>query len=325
MNDLKLSRNVALRTPSRYNVLALSGGGYRGLFAASVLAKLEQRYGGRTHITFDLLAGTSIGGIVATALAVGIPARRIADAFIANGSAIFKRKRWPRSWLAGWTSAKYQGLALEKVITDILGQHAKVKLKNLQHPLILPAVNVTTGGPCLLISAGIDKHKAQDLSLREAALATAAAPTYFPSRKIKHDDVVDGGLIANAPDLVALTEATRLVPMDIVKVLSIGTCGEPLAKPPGSTIKAGKIGWVVNHQLIELTLAAQEQLAIQLVKSLLGSRFLRIDARPSKDELEHLGLDIATPVSTELLQSMADRAYQDVMASQSQRLGDFFS
>lgn len=324
MSDLELPRDVALQTLSRYNVLALSGGGYRGLFAAAVLAKFEAKYKVKTRAKFGLLSGTSIGGIVATALAVDIPAQRIMDAFITHGESIFAKRPLPFRWFSGWTQAKYSSAALEKVIGEILGPHARTKLHALQQPLILPTVNVSLGGPCLLVSAGVDDRKAQDMTLAEAALATSAAPTYFPSRKVAQDDVVDGGLIANAPDLVALAAATRQQQMSIVHMLSIGTCGEPLVKPPGETIKSGKLGWLVKHRLIELTLTAQEQLAIETMRSFLNSRFLRIDAQPNGEELEHLGLDVATPKATMLLRSMADRAYTKGMADYGVRMAEFF-
>ncbi|WP_191850911.1 CBASS cGAMP-activated phospholipase [Stenotrophomonas sp. SXG-1] len=324
MSDLDLSLDVVLRAPSSFKVLALSGGGYRGLFAASVLEKIEADYKSKVNQRFELLAGTSIGGIIATALAVGVPAATISRAFVDSGAKIFKKSKISTRWLPGWTGAKYDSAGLEEVIRKILGKHSKVNLRDLHIPLILPTVNVSTGGPCVLLSGGVDPKRAQDLTLLDAALATSAAPTYFPSRKIGGDDIVDGGLIANAPDLVALAEATRMARLDIIEMLSIGTCAGSLARPPGDPIIAGKLGWLVKHQLIELTLSAQESLAIQTIKSFLGSRFLRIDAAPAQDELPHLGLDVATEKSTALLRSMASRAYGIAISSHQQQIADFF-
>jgi patatin-like phospholipase/acyl hydrolase len=79
------------RTPPL--VLALSGGGFRGYFTALVLAKLEEQLGRPCYKIFNLIAGTSIGGIIAVGLAFGIPARRIAEIIAKSGPAIFPPNR----------------------------------------------------------------------------------------------------------------------------------------------------------------------------------------------------------------------------------------
>src|SRR5688500_5321895 len=90
-------------TADRFQVLALSGGGFRGLYTAKVLADLETEIGGPIARHFDLIAGTSVGGILALAVAMEIPARRIVELFVEHGEEIFKK----RLSLGGFFRAPY--------------------------------------------------------------------------------------------------------------------------------------------------------------------------------------------------------------------------
>jgi patatin-like phospholipase/acyl hydrolase len=81
----------------RFNILSLSGGGFLGLYTVSVLAGLEEVVGGPIARHFDLLAGTSVGGIIALGLAAEIPAHTIKEAFEQNGTAIFSGRPAPSS------------------------------------------------------------------------------------------------------------------------------------------------------------------------------------------------------------------------------------
>src|SRR5262249_38669774 len=79
--------------PPRFQILALSGGGFQGLYTAQVIADLEEHSGKPFASYFDLIAGTSVGGILALALALEIPAARIVTLFEKNGPMIFSRRR----------------------------------------------------------------------------------------------------------------------------------------------------------------------------------------------------------------------------------------
>src|ERR1700728_3213622 len=86
-----------------FQVLALSGGGYRGLYTAKIIADIEAGDGVPFARRFDLIAGTSIGGILALALAPEIPAARMTEFFVEHGSEIFSR----RKSLLGYLRAPY--------------------------------------------------------------------------------------------------------------------------------------------------------------------------------------------------------------------------
>ena len=315
----------------RVNILALSGGGYRGLFSAAVLARLERDLRGPVHKCFDFIAGTSIGGIVACALAIGISADAVLKAITDNGEKIFGKpgqvRRSGRAVRSLFTS-KYSSAPLENVVRSILGPANENRLlSEVDFPLLLPTVSYSAAAPMLLRSKGLAGPKASVVTLTDAAMATAAAPTYFPARLVNNELLIDGGLIANAPDAVAIANAMHLLgcALDDIHVLSIGTAGEPMERAVTGPVNSGKAAWVVKRDLVELTLTAQERLAVDDVRALLKTRFTRIDARPSADEQKYLALERADDVARSTLSALADRACTVALESNAQVLRDFWA
>jgi patatin-like phospholipase/acyl hydrolase len=258
--------------------LSLSGGGVRGLFTARILTAFEETANAPTAERFDLIGGTSIGGIIAIGLAAGIPAAAIHAAIAVNAPAIFKR----RLHRFGLFTALYPKQPLREAIRAILGEHADMKLSELQAPVFVTAVDHTNGSSRLFRSYGLAGTDADAVTLMDAALATSAAPTLFPPHRIGDRVYVDGGLAANAPDLMAESEAmTRLgaIP-DKVHVLSIGTAGKAVAGKP--VWFGGRIPWVMRHRIVELTLAAQEHASTLQASRILGVRYLRVDKVPRR-------------------------------------------
>jgi patatin-like phospholipase/acyl hydrolase len=272
--------------------LSLSGGGVRGLFTAGVLAAFEDAAQARTAERFDLIAGTSIGGIIAIGLAVNIPAKTIQAAIAGNAKDIF-RKRWYRS---GLLVARYPQEPLRKVIRSLLGECADMTLRELESPLFVTAVDQTNGCSHLFRSGGLAGAEADGVSLLDAALATSAAPTFFPPHRIGPRVYVDGGLAANAPDLLAVSEAIAHLHAVARKVyvLSVGTAGSVMAGKP--VWLGGGLPWILRHRIVELTLAAQEHASVLQALRILGRRYLRVERKPGEPialdavhQLEELG------------------------------------
>jgi patatin-like phospholipase/acyl hydrolase len=126
----------------RFQILSLSGGGYLGLYTISVLADLEDRLAAPIASRFDLIAGTSVGGITAIGIANEVPASRIKEAFERNGTRIFSDRKAPRSAVAKLAdvyrslfSPKYDSGPLQDTIIDIIG--ADTLIGDLKHPCIL--------------------------------------------------------------------------------------------------------------------------------------------------------------------------------------------
>jgi uncharacterized protein len=201
----------------RFNVLSLSGGGFLELYTIAVLSALENTSGGPIARRFDLLAGTSVGGIIALGLAAEVPAKTIQTAFESNGIAIFSDRPAPtnisqtiRDIGRSIFRPKYSDEALRKTIVEIVGPNTLIG--DLKHRVLIPAVNLTKGSPQIFKTPHhptfrMDSH----LKVVDVALATAAAPTYFPVAEIGDSLYADGGLYANSPDHLAVHEAERFL------------------------------------------------------------------------------------------------------------------
>ena len=135
-----------------FQILSLSGGGYLGLYSVTVLTQLEREIGRPLASCFDLLAGTSVGGIIAFGLALERPAEELKAAFEENGARVFSNRPAPTTWLGekcdfarSLFSSKYDGIALRETIVNVVGEEAV--MGNLMHRVIVPAVNLTKGAP----------------------------------------------------------------------------------------------------------------------------------------------------------------------------------
>lgn len=181
-------------------VLSLTGGGYRGLFTAQVLVELcdRARRPGRLDDSFDIFGGTSIGGLMACALAVGVPPRRVLDAIDAHGPQVFVKKR-QRTLRRVFFGTLYDSDNLAKAIDDCLGRAGRTKLKNIEAGVVIPAVDWAKGTVQLFLSGAFGKTHASEATLRDVCLATSAAPTYFKPYLIDGAAMLDGGLARSAP------------------------------------------------------------------------------------------------------------------------------
>lgn len=304
-----------------FHILALSGGGYMGLFSAVVLAEMERQVGEPIARRFDLIAGTSIGGIVALGLAAEIPADTILGEFASRGTKIFSDRPRPRSKLDVGRDIlryvygpKYRAVQLRAAVDSILGDRL---LGDAKHRVLVPAVNMTKGS-IQMFKTPHHENFVRDHRLRmtDIALATSAAPTYFPLAAVGDSLFVDGGIFANAPDLCALHEATNFLgaQKEDVRILSIGTTTSKfsLAHAIGSDL--GAYQWLIGGRLWSTISAAQQQLVDFLMKHQLEDRYLRIDHQQSPEQQAYLGLDVATEDATKTIRGMADGAYQAATA-----------
>jgi predicted acylesterase/phospholipase RssA len=299
----------------RFQILALTGGGYRGLFTAVILEHLEAQAKRPLAQVFDLIAGTSVGGILAIGLAAGITAKKLKETLEQNGPLIFQRPEitWhPKSWgraipksVAQAVTHLYDAEPLRNAIAGALADKRDVSLKDIQVPLLVPAVSYVNASHKMFRSAGLAGSEASADTLLDVALATSAAPTYFPAQELAGDRLVDGGLVANAPDFVAFTDACKFlkVKAEKIHIMSIGTAGTSAAKAAGKTPKGG-FGWI-RGGLIELVMAAQEELALELCHAHLPGRFWRIDRAPGPDMKIIRPFDEATAAASDTLRAIA--------------------
>jgi len=301
-----------------FQILSLSGGGYLGLYTAAVLAQLELHANIRVANQFDLLAGTSIGGIIALALAAEVPAAEVQSAFERNGHAIFGSSPPARSKVAVITDlcrkafkSKYRADALRSTIEEIVS--ADLRIGELIHPVLVPAVNLSKGSPQLFKTPHHETFSF-DLNLRvvDVAMATAAAPTYFPLAEIGDALYTDGGLFANSPDLLALHEATYFFeqPEGDIKVLSIGTTTAQFSFAHTANKRYGVFQWFKGARLLNVIIASQQRSVDLMMRHRLADNYLRLDETQSKEQEHILGLDVATVEAQSTIRALASGTAQ---------------
>lgn len=225
------TRREALDWPAdrEFRILSIDGGGIRGIFPASVLAELEARYLGGAAIGpyFDLIVGSSTGGIIAIGLGASLSAADILPLYRDDGRDIFPSPDSPTDWLKSkrrWLMRKYDRDKLEERLRMILG--AKT-LGDSSSRLCIPSCDGTHGDIWVFKTPHHpDFRKDRDKSLVEVALATSAAPTYFRPLEQGGYRLLDGGVWANNPIMVGLVEALSsfAVPREQIRIFSIG-CG----------------------------------------------------------------------------------------------------
>ncbi len=285
------SRRVPMDWPKDrdFRILAIDGGGIRGLFPAHVLATLEQRFLGGRPIAccFDLIVGTSTGGILALGLGAGLAAAQLRDLYRDRGREIFPPGGvgWMadiRRWLRGkyrFLRYSYDSEALTRVLTDVLGDR---KLGSATTRLCIPSFEGEYGEVFVFKTPHHPAFK-KDLfePMVKVALATAAAPTYFHPHRDGGYTFVDGGVWANNPIMIAVTEALTSfdVSRDQVRILSVG-CGDDPYRVGGSKIfKGGMFHW---KDIILAAMRLQSQSAMGQAGLIVGpEQLVRLDVPKS--------------------------------------------
>lgn len=292
------------------HVLALSGGGYRGLYTATVLAELEQAMGRPLATHFDLICGTSVGGMLALGLAAEVPAVELKRLFEEHGRRIFSRTGWIRRAVGFWVGAKYEPNGLDAVLRERFGD---MTVGQLRHRVLIPTVNCATG---LGQFFKTPHHPKFELDYRmkvvDVARATTAAPAYFPLARNDRGVYADGGLVGNAPGFFGLHEVRQFLAPDsasLVRVLSIGTMSIGATVRGSASPDRGVMGW--GADLFNLMLSAQESAADYMLKHSLGEDYYVIDDKVTPEQsLDIKKLDLVTPGSTLTLRDRGTHAAQ---------------
>lgn len=265
----------------RRRILALDGGGIKGVLEAAFLDAVETATGKRIADHFDLVAGTSTGGIIALGLGLGLSARDIVEFYVREGPRIFDQaepigangiaqrcsamlRKWRRrGQQLAWP--KYEPDALRVALTAAFGSKT---LGESRLRLVIPAYH---GDKDDLYVFKTRHHPRLQVDWREravdVALATAAAPTYFRAHVMPSGaPLIDGGIWANNPAGVAAVEARSILGWkdDDLFVLSLG-CTEEIFDVP---ISAGYKGLLLKSS--ELFMRGQSRASAGTAKLLCG-------------------------------------------------------
>jgi predicted acylesterase/phospholipase RssA len=224
-SDNRMARTTTFvaGTVDGMRVLSIDGGGIRGLIPALVLAEVERRAGRRISELFDLIAGTSTGGILACGLGAPdpLPASRLVRLYEEEGPEIFDRSIFQRIKSAdGLLDEKYDSEALDRILDRFL---ADKRLSETRPDLLVPAYDTAEPGPYLFKTTEARESADDDFPLSVVARATAAAPTYFEPSAVDGRALVDGGLYAVNPAMSAYVEALRTDGARETVLLSLGT------------------------------------------------------------------------------------------------------
>lgn len=262
-----------------FRVLSLDGGGMRGLYTAEVLHNLAHRFsqgnGANLDIGrgFDLIVGTSTGGILACGLAVGVPITTIRDMYLNHGSDIFPSPQPTNFIKKCWWILKHlkspanNNKALRQALQETFDE---ITLQDVYQSrsigLCLTSINMMTYQPRVFkTSHNPQKNADNRRKLVDVCMATSAAPIIFPIAQIQNPEAnclesfVDGGLWSNNPIMLAILEAMELTELDQpIEILSVSTCapvkGELIAP---KSVRRGIWSWQFGIGVLDLAMEAQ--------------------------------------------------------------------
>ncbi len=312
-----------------YRILSLDGGGIRGVISAVILAEVERQIGKPLNQHFNLIAGTSTGSILATAIALGSNSQDIIKLYKEKGPRIFPY----RSLLSlqrlglvlqyGFSAPKYSDEGLIEVLQE---QFGTTKLSDVADSpqLLIVSYDTLAREPIVFKSWRRDKDYFK-VPLWEVCVCSASAPVYFPAHLLKTErrtySAIDGGLGANNPSACAIAEAIRLnYPIQEVSVLSIGT-GDSARPVPWEDARGwGLSQWGWKGRLIDVLFDASSDTHDYITMQVMSEpependkcrRYLRLQPVIVNDQM-----DDATPENIDVLIGVARdyvRANKDLL------------
>jgi patatin-like phospholipase/acyl hydrolase len=309
-------------------ILSIDGGGIRGIMPAMVLAEIERRAGKRIAELFDLIAGTSTGGILALGLSkpdeAGKPqykAEYLIQLYREKGSTIFSTNLWDKITNAvGFVDEMYDAKGIESVLEFYFGQ---AELKDALTYLLITAYGIENRSAWFFKSKKAQEDGEYNFFMRDVARATSAAPTYFEPVKIQsiqksplHDyyALVDGGMFANNPAMCAYVQARNTFPAEEIMLVSLGTGTQFKPIYHKEAKDWGKIGWastVIDILFDGSSATVHYQLDNLLNSSNQAKRYFRFDE--ALDD-KHNALDNATDENIQYLINLSERLVRNQSA-----------
>jgi len=313
-------------------ILSIDGGGIRGLVPAMLLADLERRARARRrgvslYRLFDLVAGTSTGALIALGLTA--PAREgetrhraqplfdageLADLYRTKGPLIFPAgERTLKSRFSHAFRPKYDDAPFRGVLEETFGERT---MRDLLTHVVVPSYDTVNREPRLFKrrpARGLDEN--ENFYLRDVARAAAAAPTYFPPAKVVpvpdtgHGySLIDGGVFANNPALIAYIEARKLFPR--ARRFTIVSMGTGILDRPYSyedVCRWGYIDWMSSIRgtpLLDMMMDGQNDNALYMLRRLPGVELHRFDFHLERG---HTFMDDTSEENYEFLTAQGNR------------------
>ncbi|WP_353286488.1 patatin-like phospholipase family protein [Wolbachia endosymbiont (group A) of Crataerina pallida] len=295
-------------------ILSVDGGGIRGIIPAIILAEIEKRARKPIAEIFDLMAGTSTGGIVVAGLCKKdkpqYSANDLVEFYQEYGSYIFKSSFLRRSIFSWFNCAQYSHKNIEFVLDKYFGDDT---LQNTLSNVLLTSYDIQNNCPFFFKS-----WKEGNIKLKDALRAATAAPTYFAPKYLKINQkemvLVDGGVFANNPAACAYASGKRLFPNDDILLLSIGTGRTDRSIEYANSKRFGKIGWI--KPLLNVMFASGLDCVNYQMNQVIGNRYVRIQ---SQLKLASADMDNITSKNIKSLQQEAK-----AMIEENQKVVDKF-
>ena len=296
-------------------VLAIDGGGIRGIIPATILTEIQKRLGMDLFQVFDLVAGTSTGGIIA--LGIGsrckdngpYPPSELVDLYVQNGPEIFKKNLLtPERQVI---LPKYSPEALESALAQFFQD---AEFQSALTPLLISSYDLQGQVPFFFKSHRIAGDPTYNWKLTDIARATSAAPTFFSPLHLTRDGqdyaLVDGGVFVNNPSMAAYAEARALYP-DATQfiVVSVGTGNRQDRITYASAKDWGLLGWA--RQIAPVFMDSVSEAVDYELNALPGCMYHRLqvphlqEASSDIDNVEPLNLENLQSVAEEYLLSIA--------------------
>jgi patatin-like phospholipase/acyl hydrolase len=251
------STRIKKKAPDRINVLSIDGGGIRGIIPATILAEIEAHTGKHISQLFDIIAGTSTGGILALGFVKpkehgskepAYTGTDMIEMYEKYGALIFPKSRMGK--LGRVFRSEYPTTGLENMLEDYFGD---ARLKDALSTVVITSYDIENRMAFFFRSANARIARIQesyDYPMKSVARATSAAPTYFPPAKIpkgapanEYWNLIDGGVFANNPAMCAYVEALNINPEAEICVVSLGTGVTTPTSYANKADKWGLVGW----------------------------------------------------------------------------------
>ncbi len=297
-----------------FKILSIDGGGIKGLYSATIIQEFEEKFKCNISDYFDMICGTSTGGLIALALSLKVPAKEICDFYIKDGPNIFPSKSKFSKLYRQLRQIVYKGkysdnqlkIALEKMFAD-------KKIGDSNNLLCIPTYTITEARPFVIKKNHHDLDRDNGVKMVDVALATSAAPTYFPLSEIEYYDnkqFIDGGVWANNPTLLGLLEALNYFvgknkEYDSLKILSISSLSITGGKPTGLKRHRSFINW--GNDLFETSMTGQSfftDFFMQKIKNIsdVSIDYVRVPSvEVSSQQESSIQLDVATEKAIKLI------------------------
>lgn len=334
-----------------FKIISCDGGGIRGLLSAMLIQDLDEKF--QIIQKADGFAGTSTGGLLALAMAHGVPIAKLIELYKNSGAEIFKQnhcllvqgateetehKDSQETLLRngpGKICCQYKSDGLKKIAQELFSDRL---LSSSERFVVINSMQLWDEGfqswiPCTF--SNLVGNPFRDITMVDAALATSAAPTYFPPHRVKIDAkdlgyFADGGVFANNPAMTAFTEIIfrKVSDQENIKILSVGTGNRPtgilpadIDNSPGGPLFWGADYWlwpktwgkkhtVPSMALLELTMDASAELATFQADQILGERFQRANFMLSK-QFDLDGWKQVASLAAEVQQYLKTPAWKD--------------